>query len=232
MIKLMELEWRKLEQKKVLGEVITYWVILMFFPVLFLDVIAPKSGLLHFGQSYSDAITLMAAIQMGLVLFGASLINHVFIEEYKNKTISLSFGYPISRKKLVMAKVLFIGLTVFVTTLISFVLSGITTYVFDVFLNIIGGEPTWAVLMSFLVRMVIYSAAVALISLVPLFLFGVWKRAVIPTVLCAILLMQLPNYTWMIHPNLQVDGMYALFSVLGVISVIVAIFKVDQVGDM
>ncbi|MDO7487391.1 ABC transporter permease [Peribacillus frigoritolerans] len=101
MVKLMELEWRKLRRKLILSEMIIYWGVLMFLPMFFIKMVSAE-----FGQSYSTIIQLMMPMQLGFVLFGASLINQVVIDEYKNKTISLSFGYPISRKKLVMAKAL------------------------------------------------------------------------------------------------------------------------------
>lgn len=106
--KLMLLEWKKLNQKSVIIELIIYWLILFFMPTFFIKVAMPV-----FGQSYNAAIELNWFIQMGMILLGTSLINHVFIQEYKSKTISLSFGYPISRKKLFTAKVLFIFLFIF-----------------------------------------------------------------------------------------------------------------------
>ncbi|WP_054955293.1 ABC transporter permease [Paenibacillus dakarensis] len=232
MKKLMELEWKKLEQMKVLGEVIVYLVILMFLPVFFLKVVFADFAINGFGQSYSETMPLMLSIQMGFIMFGASLINHVFIEEYKNKTMSLSFGYPISRQRLVMAKALFIFLSVYVCTVISFILSGITTYVFDQVFDMIHGQPTIEDLMIYTVKTVIYSAVVALISLIPLFVFGIWKRAVIPAVICAVFLMQFPNYTGMLHINISTDTIYAILSILGVISVYFSVKKVNQVGDI
>lgn len=112
LFKLMRLEWKKLKRPSVIVEVIIYWLILMIMPVFFIKMVMP-----FFGESYAAAIELNLYIQMGLVLFGGSLISQVFIDEYKNKTISLSFGYPISRKKLFMAKVLFISLFLFLLQL-------------------------------------------------------------------------------------------------------------------
>lgn len=232
MTKLIELEWRKLEQKKVIGEVIIYWVILMFLPVFFLKVVMADLAFTDFAESYSSAMELMQAIQMGFVLFGASMINHVFIEEYKNKTMSLSFGYPISRKKLVMAKVWFIFLAVFLCTLISFVLSGITTYIFDQFMHVIHGQPTFADITAFAARSIVHSAVVALISFVPLFLFGIWKRAVIPTVICSVFLMQFPNFAGLFHITLSMELLYGVLSLIGLVSVYLSIAKVNQVGDI
>jgi ABC-type transport system involved in multi-copper enzyme maturation permease subunit len=231
LIKLIELEWRKLETKKVIGELIVYWAILMFLPVIFLKVVFADIPVVYFNESYAAAIDLMLPIQMGFLLFGASLINHVFIEEYKNKTMALSFGYPLSRKRLVLAKVLFIALAVFFCTLISFALAGITTYGFDRVMDVIDGEPTVMDLVTYAVRAVIHSIVVAAASLIPLFYFGIWKRRVIPTVVCAIFLIQLPNILNLLRITLNPDLLYAILSFLGAASVYFSVLFVNKVGD-
>lgn len=232
MMKLIELEWMKLERKKVIGEAVIYWIILMFLPFLMLRVVFADMPTISFGESYAAAMDLMLPIQLGFLLFGASLINHVFIEEYKNKTIALSFGYPISRKRLVTAKVLFIFLAVFLGTMISFVLSGIATYAFDQVTDIIPGTPTAADLMHYAARAVIHSVVVALASLIPLFWFGIWKRAVIPTVICAIFMMQFPNFSGLLRITLNHDLLYALFCLLGLASVFLSVKFVNKLGDL
>ena len=131
-------------------ELIIYWLILFFFPTFFIKVAMPV-----FGESYDVAIELNWFIQMGMILFGASLISHVFIQEYKSKTISLSFGYPISRKKLFTAKVLFISLFIFLSTVISFLFSGLITYMLDQVFPIINGQPTSSDIAKFFSSMII-----------------------------------------------------------------------------
>ncbi|MGF9699928.1 ABC transporter permease [Paenibacillus sp. MABNR03] len=232
MLKLIELEWKKLERKKVIGEAITYWLILMFLPIFFLKVVFADMPSVRFGESYAAALDLMIAMQMGFILFGASLINHVFIEEYKNKTIALSFGYPFSRKRLVMAKVVFIVLAVFIGTLVSFGVSGIATFALNQVMEVIPGMPTAADLTNYAIRMIIHSIAAALASLIPLFLFGIWKRAVIPTVICAVFLMQFPNFLGLLRITLSPDFLYVIFSVLGVASVILSVKFVNKLGDL
>ncbi|TKH06660.1 ABC transporter permease [Peribacillus simplex] len=227
MVKLMELEWRKLRQKMILSELIIYWGILMFLPLFFIKVVSAE-----FGQSYSTIIQLMMSMQLGFVLFGASLINQVVIDEYKNKTISLSFGYPISRKKLVMAKALFISLFVFLCTLVSFLLSGMTTYLLDQAFHIINGQPTAEDITTYFSKMIVHSLIVTLISLIPLFFFGIWKRETIPTVLCAIFLMQFQNFSFLLNVNLNTNIVNTVLCLLGVVSVYLSIKMVDSVGDI
>ncbi len=227
MVKLMELEWRKLKRKMILSELIIYWGILMFLPMFFIKMVSAE-----FGQSYSTIIQLMMSMQLGFVLFGASLINQVVIDEYKNKTISLSFGYPISRKKLVMAKALFISLFVFLCTIVSFLLSGVTTYLLDQAFHIINGQPTAEDITSYFSKMIVHSLIVTLISLIPLFFFGIWKRETIPTILCAIFLMQFQNFSFLLNVNLNTNIVNTVLCLLGVVSVYLSIKMVDRVGDI
>lgn len=227
MFKLMKLEWGKLRQKSIIGEVVIYLLIVMFLPTFFIKLV-----IADFGQSYAAMIELILPIQMGFVLFGASLINQVVIDEYKNKTISLSFGYPISRKKLFMAKVLFISLFVFLVTLVSFLLTGITTYLLDQAFSIINGQPTGTDISTFFVKMFSHSFIITLISLIPLFLFGLWKRATIPLVICAIFLMQFQNFSYLLKVNLNPDLVNFVLCILGAASVYLSIKLVDKLGDI
>ncbi|QED46757.1 ABC transporter permease [Cytobacillus dafuensis] len=225
MTNLIRLEWKKLNQKTVWMELFIYMLILIFFPTFFIKVVIPA-----FGQSYAAAIELNGFIQMGYVLFGGSLINHVFIEEYKNKTISLSFGYPINRKKLFTAKVLFIALFVFFATIISFILSGLTTYLLDQFFPIINGKPTTSDMLEFLKSMMIGSVLITLISFIPLFFFGIWKRAVVPAIICSLFIMQLPNFSSFF--NIEPDVVVIILSILGAISIFLSLKTAESVGEI
>ncbi|MBS4192162.1 ABC transporter permease [Bacillus sp. FJAT-49705] len=225
MTKLIQMEWKKLNQKTVWMELLIYMLILIFFPAFFIKVAMPA-----FGQSYAAAIELNGFIQMGYVLFGGSLINHVFIEEYKNKTISLSFGYPISRQKLFTAKVLFIALFVFFATIITFILSGLTTYLLDQFFPIINGKPTTSDMLEFFSSMMIGSVLITLISFIPLFYFGIWKRAVVPAIICSIFIMQLPNFS--LFFNVKPDVVVIILSILGAISIFLSIKTAESVGEI
>ncbi|MEK3979747.1 ABC transporter permease [Psychrobacillus sp. FSL K6-2836] len=225
MIKLILLEGKKLKRYTVIGEVIIYWLILMFLPFFFIKQVSAD-----FGHSFTTVMELNKAIQTGLILFGASLINQVFIDEYKNKTISLAYGYPINRKTLFTAKILFIGLLVFLVTIISFLLTGLSTYVIDQIHPIIMGEFNPDDLLLYFKDMIIRSFEVTIISFIPLYFLGIWKRLTIPTVLCAILIMQLLNFAPMFNLNLNL--LFVVFFLLGGLSIILSIFKVEKVGEI
>ena len=223
--KLILLEWKKLNQQQVMIELIIYWLILFFFPTFFIKVAMPV-----FGESYDMAIELNWFIQKGMILFGASLISQVFIQEYKSKTISLSYGYPISRKKLITAKVLFISLFIFLSTVISYLFSGMITYMLDQVFPIINGQPSSSDIAKFFGSTLIVSLIITMMSFVPLFIFGMWKRAIIPTVICAIMAMNLPNFSSFIH--LEPHIIITVLSILGALSIFLSIKYADRVGEI
>ena len=167
---------------------------------------------------------------MGLILFGGSLIVQVFIDEYKNKTISLSFGYPISRKKLFMAKVLFISLFVFLTTIISFIFTGLTTYLLDQVFPIINGQPTNSDMITYFRSMISGSFIITLISFIPLFLFGILKRGTVSTVICSIVTMNLPKFSTFL--NLEPEFIIVVLCILGALSVYLSIKTAESVGEI
>ena len=225
MTKLIQLEWKKLNQQQVIIELIIYWLILFFFPTFFIKVAMPA-----FGQSYDMAIEMNWFIQKGMILLAASLISQVFIQEYKSKTISLSFGYPISRKKLFTAKVLFIFLFIFLATVISFLFSGVITYMLDQVFPIIKGQPTSADIVKFFSSTIIVSLIITIMSFVPLFLFGIWRRAIVPTIICAIMIMNLPNFSSFI--NLEPYIIITVLTILGALSIFLSIKYAGRVGEI
>ncbi|MFA1819748.1 ABC transporter permease [Virgibacillus oceani] len=225
MIKLMQLEWKKLKQKQVIGEVIIYPLILMFMPVFFIEAVSPE-----FGQSYAAVIELNLYIQMGFILFGASLINQVFIDEYKNKTISLSFRYPFSKQKLFTAKILFIATFVFLLTMASYLLTGIVTYVFDQVQPIINGDPTRSDIITFFSQMIFRSLIITVISFIPLFYLGIWKRATVPTVICAMVAMQSSWLSPMV--NLNFNLVLVVMCLMASLSIFLSISKAESIGEI
>lgn len=225
MFKYMRLEWKKLDTRNVIAEAGVYLILLMVLPTFFMMKVLPA-----FGQSYTLAMELNSYIQLGFVLFGASLINHVFIEQYKNKTMALSFSYPVSRKTLFTSKILFIAAAVFIVSIISYLLSGVSTYVLNLFFSFIDGQLTASHLMTYISTMLVGSILNSIICFIPLFLFGIWKRAVVPTIVCSITSMQLPNFSSFIH--VQPETVIIVLTILGALSIVASIMSAEKLGEI
>jgi ABC-type transport system involved in multi-copper enzyme maturation permease subunit len=71
-------------------------------------------------MSYADAFSFIETlVRSTFIIYASVLLAKFVIEEYKNKTISLMFTYPINRKKLMASKLII----VFVWTLLAIILS-------------------------------------------------------------------------------------------------------------
>lgn len=225
LIKLMELEWRKLKKKTIYGEVLTYIVILLFVPLFFIKNIDAA-----FGSSYDAVFTLIdLSIRMGYTLYGVSLINQVLIEEYKSKTITLTFGYPNRIRTLFLSKVLLISFMVLVATFVSYILTGVATVIFDHSMDLITGTFGWMELKAYLTKAIIGTFCTVLISLIPMFYFGLIKRATIPAVICGLGLMQVQNFSLLLGYNQVI--VLSILCLLGALSIYLTITNAETLGE-
>lgn len=134
-------------------------------------------------------LTLTTAI---FLIFGSVVLARVFIEEYKNKTISLLFTYPISRKKMFLAKLIVAAGFIFSSLIFTNILIGSLVYVIDLWLDIIPNDLTMETLKNALLQLIIAAITLSGIGLIPLF-FGMWKKSVPTTIVCAIILVSIVN---------------------------------------
>lgn len=224
MTNLILLEWNKLKKKSILLEVIIYILCAIGSTFLFLVVID-----FGFTKSYSSSFNFINLVhRMTFTLLGASLICQVVIDEYKNKTISIIYGYPIKKEKIVLAKIMLIISLLLMTTFISYIVTGATVYAADLAFNIISGMPTTADFTLFVKDMLLHSLAVAFISLIPLFYFGIIRRGVISTIIFAIVMMQLQNVAFIFDFYQEYVILALVF--IGVVSAALSVITIKRFG--
>lgn len=124
------------------------------------------------------------------VIYASVLLSQLIIEEFKNKTISFLFLYPISRKKLLMAKLIIVSVLTFFFVIASVL---IAYYSFSAFNSVyaftavkLGGTLS----LNYIVHLVVLAIACAGLSLIPLF-FGMRKYSVPATIISAIAIVAL-----------------------------------------
>ena len=118
----------------------------------------------------------------------------------------------------------------FLLQLFSFIFTGLTTYLLDQVFPIINGQPTNSDMITYLRSMISGSLIITLISFIPLFLFGIWKRGTISTVICAIVIMNLPKFPTFL--NLEPGFIIAVLCILGALSIYLSIKTAESVGGI
>lgn len=191
MRKLISLEMKKFKLFSYLKNVLIADVVIM--GVLCMIYFAEKSeGNMAF-PDYATAFAAMGSIiQPVFIIFSAVLISRIIIDEYKSNSITLLFMYPISRKKIMTAKLTIVACFAFVTIVFSNLLIGSVFYLVDSFVHFVPESLTVGVLKHSLISLGLGALASAGMALIPLY-FGMRKKSVPTTIVSAIILVSLTN---------------------------------------
>ncbi|MDT3425239.1 ABC-type transport system involved in multi-copper enzyme maturation permease subunit [Paenibacillus forsythiae] len=185
MRKLISLEIRKHKLAGMLkGALITNLGILAF---MILVVFIDRSEL----ETYSDVFeALYLFIRAAFIIFASVLLSKLIIDEYKNNTITLLFTYPISRMKLMYAKLIIVLLFTFLNIIVSNITLGAIIVGINSFANAIPGEITADLLISELIKTGASAVYAAGIGLIPLYV-GMRKKSVPATIVSGVLIVAL-----------------------------------------
>lgn len=145
------------------------------------------STLPGFAPVQLDTVTLAAMlVRATLIVWEAVLISVFVIEEYRNKTISLLFTYPISRTKLITAKLILICGIMFLFHVLSNIFQYATIFLaakcFDFVTFSFGNIMTQAVT----------TISAILLGLLPLYV-GMIKKSAIATVVSSIIIVAIAS---------------------------------------
>lgn len=186
MLNLMRLEMKKFKLGSyILGGIIANFVILGF--MLLIMFVSKVEGSTDF-ENYPEAIGVIDSfVRATFIIFAATLISKLIIGEFKNKTITTLFMYPINRKKLIAAKVIIVFLFTFSFIVISNVfVTTIFCFVSENF-QLLPDTLTASMITSRIPSVFMNAIAASGMSLIPLY-FGMKKYSISATIISSILL--------------------------------------------
>ncbi|WP_377917945.1 ABC transporter permease [Bacillus songklensis] len=129
---------------------------------------------------------------MTFVILASVIMSRLIIEEYRSNTITLLFTYPISRKKLMISKLMIVAGFIFTTIILSNLFIGSLFYIVDSYANVIPGNLTLGLVKSQLITLFLSAVSSTGIGLIPLY-FGMRKKSTPATVISAVLLVTFIN---------------------------------------
>lgn len=185
-LNLMRLEMKKFKLGSyILGGIIANFVILGF--MLLIMFVSKVEGSTDF-ENYPEAIGVIDSfVRATFIIFAATLISKLIIGEFKNKTITTLFMYPINRKKLIAAKVIIVFLFTFSFIVISNVfVTTIFCFVSENF-QLLPDTLTASMITSRIPSVFMNAIAASGMSLIPLY-FGMKKYSISATIISSILL--------------------------------------------
>ena len=123
MIQLMKLELKKVKLSTYLKGMLICFLMAACLIGFFLFILNVESDAVNDFGGFTEFILLpVVLIRAIFIVYSSICISRIVIDEYRNKTILLMFTYPISRRKLFLAKLCIVFLGTIISILVSTVL--------------------------------------------------------------------------------------------------------------
>lgn len=164
MIELLELEWKKNNTGKYIRNAVIMTAILLFFIAAMAGELAADASMNAIGRSAVHA-SVDIFVNMCYIIFTGVMLSGFLIGAYEKRTIGLMFSYPISRKKILLSKIL----AVWIFNFAAMVVSKAAAYVLLLMLEI-PADAIGFVSVSFWLNLLIGSAAMVSVSFIALFI--------------------------------------------------------------
>ena len=205
------------------GAVIANFVILGL--MVLITFISKIEGSTDF-ENYQEVLLFIDSIVRGtFIIFAATLIAKLIIGEFKSKTITTLFMYPISRKKLIAAKLAIIILFTFCSIVISNLFVTSVFYFINERYHLLPNTLTVSTITQHVPLVVMNAIAASGMSLIPLY-FGMKKYSTSTTIISSILIVVLVSSN---NGGFSLNDIIVIPLSLAVIGISVAFFAVRNI---
>ncbi|MBW9144988.1 ABC transporter permease [Clostridium sp. CM027] len=189
MFKLMKLEMKKVKMGGYIkGAIIANIVIIAIFAMTI--VVSKNVGDIDFTSLPFTFSMVDTTVKATFIIFASVLIARFIIEEYKSNTITVLFMYPISRKKLIIAKLLIVVLFTFISTVLSNIFIDFVLCIINNFYNFTSDKLTSSTIIRSFMTIGINALASSGMGLIPIY-FGMRKKSVPTTIISSILIVSI-----------------------------------------
>lgn len=155
------------------------------------------------------------------IVYGSVLLGRYIIDEYKNNTITVLFTYPISRKKLMLAKLIVVSSFTLIAIVLSDLLVFTMFYTINEFVNFFPNTFS-NTFMSSAIQLFYYALAASTIVLIPLF-FGLRNKSVSSTIVAGIIIVAVIGLM-----NFDLT-LYIVLAAIGVLMTYISLRNIDLV---
>ncbi|MBE7102375.1 ABC transporter permease [Bacillus cereus] len=186
MFKLMKLEWKKHQLSSYFKSVAI--CIIAIFAVVNLMALGVKDEVDGLFSDFTQQMVLInTVIRITFIIFSSVILSRLIIDEYKNKTMQLSFMYPLQRKMLMRAKLTIVFCFCFVSTIIATFSISLLAYFVSPMMGLIETPATIGEIIAIVPATFINAFMISGISLIPLF-FGMRKKSTPTTITSAVII--------------------------------------------
>ena len=188
MLNLIKIELKKIEVNKLISTFIISNISILGV-ILLINLDMAETDFNSYTELFSIIEILVGAT---FVVYASVLLSKLIIDEFRQKTITILFMYPIDRTKLLLSKLIIVSALTFCFVILSDIAVTLGFYFFNMYLHFISEPLTTEIVINQAIHLVVYAASCAGLALIPLF-FGMIKKSVPATVVSSILIVSLLN---------------------------------------
>lgn len=139
-------------------------------------------------QNYEEMLQVIdILIRATFIIYASVLLSKLIITEFRDRTMALLFTYPISRKKLIFAKLSIVFAWVFANVIIANLIIDALFIAINSWFGYLSGTLTSEILVQHVINVLMQAVGAAGMSLLPL-AFGMRKKSVPATIVSSILI--------------------------------------------
>ncbi|EJW18607.1 ABC transporter permease [Paenibacillus alvei] len=139
-------------------------------------------------KGVSDVFNLIDTfVKIAFIITASALLSRMVIDEFKSKSITVMFMYPIPRKRMITAKLIIVVLYTFISMILSNIVLMCGFLLYNSYAHTVAGTATIGVLTHHVASSVISALAASCLSLIPLW-FGMRKYSSVATITSSILI--------------------------------------------
>ncbi|HCQ89716.1 MULTISPECIES: ABC transporter permease [unclassified Clostridium] len=188
MVSLIELELKRFNLKSHVFSVIIANIVILFLSVFMTYMLSigqiPQTNLPSFEL---DTISISSMlIKATFLVWEAVLIARIIVEEFRSKTMSLLFTYPINRKKLIATKLMLILLVTFVSIVLSEFFQNICIFGVSKVLNFV----SYGIAPKDVFNLGITTITATLLGMLPLYI-GMIQKSTIATIISSLFIVSI-----------------------------------------
>lgn len=220
MLKLMKLEWSKHQLSRYFIPLLISCICIYGFVLL----MALDSKQNDEVMSFDDFMTIAYLLSnIVFIVFGGVLLSRLIISEFRTKTMQAMFTYPVSRKKIMLAKLSIVFFYTAASLFICIWLMQGLSFFLQSSLSLFDGSLTGGDLVASVPKTITNAGTMGAIALISLFL-GMRKKSTATTITSATIIAFLINSTF--TPT-SVSLMNMILGIIGIFIAYLAFRKID-----
>lgn len=227
MFNLMRLEMKKFKLGSYIkGAIIANFVLVSL--MLLITFISKVEGQADF-ENYPLVLNVIDSfVRATFIIFAATLIAKLIIGEFKDKTITTLFMYPINRKKLIAAKLAIVMLFTFGSIIMSNMFVTTIFYLVSEGFQLVPDTLTTSMITQQISSVFMNAIAASGMSLIPLY-FGMKKYSVPTTIISSLLIVMVVSSS---NGNFSLNDIIVIPITLALIGVSVAYLAIRNIEKM